>query len=296
MSFTVAIQLYCYLVCFSTIISTIYLSAIIYKPTIPPYNIILNRTIASYQLSTIDPNIPPIIKIGTSLSTILTINTIYLSTVYFLYTWMKQRSTHFREQLKPIIHYYNIICILLASIVVVGLVGYKLLYPTHLKFVCNDGTRTDKSATPIAYIFWIFYAQKFFEFLDTIFFILRKRLCQVSFLHLYHHTSITFVVGLILPYNYSGDMYLPILLNSIVHILMYSHYLAAAHGIKSWWKPYLTSIQLIQFCIIAYQSISAWSYGPSCGSPDFTKIIMIVYMGSMFVLFSGFFVRKYICS
>ena len=132
--------------------------------------------------------------------------------------------------------------------------------------------------------------------MDTVFFILRKRLCQVSFLHLFHHTSITFVVGLILPYNYSGDMYLPILLNSFVHILMYSHYLASSFGIKAWWRPYLTSIQLIQFCLIAYQNIYAYSIGSTCGSPDFTKIIMLFYMASMLILFSGFFIRRYICA
>ena len=214
---------------------------------LPSYKMIIDRTMTSYNSTYIDNDVPPVVRVGTSLSSILTINTIYLSTVYFLYKWMKTRPTHFRDILKPVIHYYNIICILLASIVVIGLMIYKLIYPSNLKFVCNNGTRKDESSTSIAYIFWIFYAQKFFEFLDTIFFILRKRLCQVSFLHLYHHTSITFVVGLILPYSYSGDMYLPILLNSIVHILMYSHYLAAAHGIKSWWKPYLTTIQLIQF-------------------------------------------------
>lgn len=293
MSIYTTVKLYCYSVGFLTTVFTIYMSTILYTPS---YTDIKNRTITSYYLAARDPTInPSIVNIGTSLSTILAMNTIYISTVYFLYHWMKKQNFHFREQLKPIIHYYNIICILLASIVVIGLTGYKLIYPDNLTFVCNNGTRSDKAGTVLAYIFWIFYIQKFFEFLDTIFFILRKRLCQVSFLHLFHHTSITFVVGTLLPYNYSGDMYLPILLNSIVHILMYSHYLAVAHGIKSWWKPYLTSVQLAQFCIIAYQSISAWSYGPSCGSPDFTKLIMIVYMACMFVLFSGFFVRKYIC-
>ena len=37
----------------------------------------------------------------------------------------------------------------------------------------------------------IFYLSKFIEFLDTVFFILRKKNNQVSFLHVYHHVSIT---------------------------------------------------------------------------------------------------------
>lgn len=58
-------------------------------------------------------------------------------------------------------------------------------------------------------------------------------LSQVTFLHLFHHSSITIVVGSILRFDYSGDMFLPILLNAIVHVLMYSHYFVTALGIKS---------------------------------------------------------------
>lgn len=55
----------------------------------------------------------------------------------------------------------------------------------------------------------------------------------MTFLHLFHHSSITIVVGSILRFDYSGDMFLPILLNAIVHVLMYSHYFVTALGIKS---------------------------------------------------------------
>lgn len=39
-----------------------------------------------------------------------------------------------------------------------------------------------------------YYAQKFLEYGDTIFFLLRKSFRQVTFLHIYHHVSITLVV------------------------------------------------------------------------------------------------------
>ena len=35
---------------------------------------------------------------------------------------------------------------------------------------------------------WIYYMAKIIELLDTVFFVLRKKYSQVSFLHLYHHT------------------------------------------------------------------------------------------------------------
>lgn len=70
-------------------------------------------------------------------------------------------------------------------------------------------------------------------------------------------------------------MFLPIFLNALVHVLMYSHYLVTALGIKSWWRQYLTSLQLAQFCLISLQSAVAYSRGPSCGAPDWAKVTWI---------------------
>lgn len=88
-------------------------------------------------------------------------------------------------------------------------------------------------------------------------------------------------------------MYLPILLNSFNHALIYSHYLLATLGYECWWSPYLTSMQLFQFCLIFGQSLIAYCIGPSCGSPDFAKVLMIVYMGSMVALFGHFFLQVF---
>jgi elongation of very long chain fatty acids protein 7 len=35
---------------------------------------------------------------------------------------------------------------------------------------------------------WLYYMAKIVELLDTVFFVLRKKNSQVSFLHLYHHS------------------------------------------------------------------------------------------------------------
>jgi hypothetical protein len=116
----------------------------------------------------------------------------------------------------------------------------------------------------------------------------------VTFLHLFHHSSITVVVGSILPFDYNGDMYLPIMLNSANHMLVYLHYLLATLGLQSWWAPYITSLQLSQFCIIFAQSLLSYRVGPTCGSPDFAKVLMILYMGSMVALFGNFFLQRYV--
>lgn len=46
---------------------------------------------------------------------------------------------------------------------------------------------------PIGFILYIFYLSKILDFLDTVFIIAEKRWSQLSFLHIYHHTSIFLV-------------------------------------------------------------------------------------------------------
>lgn len=47
---------------------------------------------------------------------------------------------------------------------------------------------------------------QYFEYLDTYFFILRRSFRQVTFLHLFHHASITVIVGSLMPFDFGGDM------------------------------------------------------------------------------------------
>ncbi|CAM9542259.1 unnamed protein product, partial [Discosporangium mesarthrocarpum] len=180
-------------------------------------------------------------------------------------------------------------------------------------FVCNP-MRTDPAGHAVASVFVVFYLQKYLELFDTFFFILRRSfkqaraaslLCgaglglglgcgRVTFLHLFHHCSITVIVGSVLPFDFNGDMYLPIMLNSIVHVLVYLHYVFTAMGWESFWGPYLAGLQMTQFAVIFFQSAVAFYEGPDCGSPDFVKVILLLYMGSMLGLFGFFFGRRYL--
>jgi hypothetical protein len=57
------------------------------------------------------------------------------------------------------------------------------------------------------------FPSRFWEFLDTVVFVLRKSDRQITFLHLYHHTSITAITYVQIVYGLSADLYLPALLN-----------------------------------------------------------------------------------
>lgn len=46
--------------------------------------------------------------------------------------------------------------------------------------------------TQITRMVWLYFLIKLFDLLDTVFFVLRKKQQQISFLHVYHHTGMTF--------------------------------------------------------------------------------------------------------
>lgn len=124
--------------------------------------------------------------------------------------------------------------------------------------------------------------------------ILRKSAHQISFLHIYHHSSITFVSLYLLTYTITGDIILPVMLNSSIHVIMYGYYLITGLGIKLpvIVKKSITVIQLIQFVLIAVQSILGYKYG--CGLPTWLNYLLVGYMVTMIVLFSRFFINTYV--
>ena len=223
-----------------------------------------------------------------------TANLFYLTTIVFLYIIVCGRGRVFyKEQLRNVLIVYNAMCIAMAGYVVVGILHVMWEHPSYIQFMCNPSARDDVVGQRLAHYFLVFYLQKFFEYADTWFFVLRGSIRQVSFLHVYHHVSVTVVIGTILPFEFSGDMFLPILCNSVVHVLMYGHYLASALGAKCWWRKYLTMLQLMQFILITIQSGYSWSACPTSGAPDFVKLMMCCYMGTMLLLFLQFFIRRY---
>ena len=106
---------------------------------------------------------------------------------------------HDREAYNPqlFMQFYNLSCVCLAGISAVCITLYKFNHPGG-KFVCNPhGGQLNDTADGLLQIgFWFFYHQKYWEFLDTFIFMLRKSTRQVTFLHVFHHSSITLVTAI----------------------------------------------------------------------------------------------------
>ncbi|KAJ0058663.1 hypothetical protein NL108_000368, partial [Boleophthalmus pectinirostris] len=96
---------------------------------------------------------------------------------------------------------------------------------------------------------WMFYISKYIELLDTVFFVLRKKQNQITFLHVFHHSVMpwSWWWGVTLtPAGGMGSFHA--MVNSAVHVIMYFYYGLSAAGPRFqkylWWKKYMTAIQL----------------------------------------------------
>ncbi|KRK02604.1 elongation of very long chain fatty acids protein AAEL008004 isoform X3 [Drosophila yakuba] len=101
---------------------------------------------------------------------------------------------------------------------------------------------------------WWYYFSKFTEFMDTIFFVLRKKSSQVTTLHVIHHGCMPMSVWFGVKFTPGGHSTFFGLLNTFVHIVMYTYYMFSAMGPQYqkylWWKKYLTTLQMVQFILI----------------------------------------------
>ncbi|XP_049603171.1 elongation of very long chain fatty acids protein 1a isoform X1 [Syngnathus scovelli] len=172
---------------------------------------------------------------------------------------------------------------------------------------------------------WLFFFSKFIELLDTVFFVLRKKQNQITFLHVFHHSVMpwswwwgvmltpgedrfAFAYSLadgnlsqltqIFPIAAGGMGSFHAMVNATVHVIMYTYYGLAAAGPRFqkflWWKKYMTAIQLTQFIVVSVH-ISQYYFMEKCDYQMPLWIHMIWMYGVLFfMLFSNFWLQAYI--
>ena len=93
-----------------------------------------------------------------------------------------------------------------------------------------------------------------------------------------------------------GDVYFGALLNSVIHVLMYSYYALALLKISCPWKKYLTQAQLLQFTSVIIYSVFSymgWPKEDRESKHTLAVVIQVWEMVSLFALFSFFYARSY---
>jgi hypothetical protein len=197
----------------------------------------------------------------------------------------------------PIKFFYNVSQIMLCAYMTIeaGLLAYRNGYSV---LPCNP---YDTEHPPVANVLWLFYISKVWDFWDTIFIVIGKKWRQLSFLHVYHHTTIFLFYWLNSHVNYDGDVYLTIVLNGFIHTVMYTYYFICMHtkvpetgkSLPIWWKSSLTLMQMVQF--ITMMSQGSYLVATQCPTISIKVIIAyIVYILSLFILFAQFFMASYV--
>lgn len=148
---------------------------------------------------------------------------------------------------------------------------------------------------PVVFWFYLFYLSKIYEFLDTVFQVLRKK--QLQFLHVYHH-CITLVLCWVTIVEGNPMQWADISANLFVHVVMYYYYYITEQGIKVWWKKYITVMQIIQFIwdiawhagwYIVHQNVPAGTCAGTIGVFHFSNFVV----GSFLALFIHFYSKTY---
>ncbi|XP_053672788.1 elongation of very long chain fatty acids protein 4 [Anopheles nili] len=185
---------------------------------------------------------------------IVTITGLYLLFVLWIGPrWMEHRKPY---ELKHTLIVYNAIQVVVSTAFCLQPFFTGLFSRLYLSMSCGEamtGVSKDLQLT-VWNGAWVYLVLKIVELLDTVFFVLRKKQNQVSFLHVYHHTIMVLFTWFYLKHIPGMHAAFIGVLNSFVHIIMYSYYLIAALGPRYqkylWWKRYLTTLQLTQFGIM----------------------------------------------
>ncbi|KAK8729008.1 hypothetical protein OTU49_008586 [Cherax quadricarinatus] len=197
-------------------------------------------------------------------------------------------------QLRGPLIFYNLAVMLLNLYVGVELavVSVRLRYSWFCQPV-DYSTNPDEMR--IAAALWWYYISKLVEFTDTLFFILRKKTNQLTFLHIYHHSTMFCLWWIGIKWVAGGSSFLAAMMNSFVHVIMYAYYGLSALGPSMqkylWWKKHITCIQLVQFASAGVLGARAIVVG--CDFPLWMQYALVVYMSSFIVLFGQFYVQAY---
>jgi len=214
--------------------------------------------------------------------------------IYLVKVWgpnfMKNREAFDCKNFMLVYNAFQVISSL--CIFVMALMGGWLEY----SFFCQAIDYTPKGNLMI-YCVWLGHFSKYIDFIDTFCFIARKKFNQVSVLHVYHHSIMTINVWIGLRFMPGGHGTFAGLINSFVHIVMYTYYLLAGLGPQFqkflWWKVYVTKLQLIQFVLILIHSAQLL-FRNDCNYPIFLAYFIIVQAIIFFALFSEFYIKAYL--
>ena len=130
---------------------------------------------------------------------------------------------------------------------------------TEANYLCQPVDHSnDPSTLRLMLTGYRYYLSKYVDMLDTLFFILRKKSNQITFLHVTHHGLVPILAYPLIRFVPGGNTVIGTVLNSLEHILMYFYYLTVVMGPRFHsflkWKKQITTFQISQFVIVSLHS------------------------------------------
>ncbi|KAL7491727.1 hypothetical protein ACHAWT_001015 [Skeletonema menzelii] len=199
---------------------------------------------------------------------------------------------------------YNVAQVFLNGWMVYAIID-ALVYRGH-PFIGSRSLTGVAISSGSSYAVWVHYCDKYLEFFDTYFMILRGNMKQVSFLHIYHHATIAWAWWIAITFSPGGDVYFGALLNSFIHVMMYAYYALALLKVQCPWKRFLTQAQLLQFTsVVVYTGFTGYKHytelpheaiageQPSIQEYFMCCGVQVFEMVSLFILFSIFYKKSY---
>lgn len=198
-------------------------------------------------------------------------------------------------QLKNTLILYNFVQVIFSAWLFyeIGISGWLT---GHYNFRCQPVDYSNHPSTlRMVHACWWYYFSKFTEFFDTFFFVMRKKTSQVSTLHVIHHGCMPMSVWFGVKFTPGGHSTFFGLLNTFVHIVMYTYYLFSALGPQFqkylWWKRYLTSLQMVQFVAIMVHAFQLLFI--DCNYPKAFVWWIGMHAVMFFFLFNEFYQNTY---
>jgi len=263
---------------------------------------------------------PVQLPLAGSIRTSVIIITVYL--LFVLKLGRKLMDKHEALQLRGVLKFYNIGQVLFNSVIFVWVRKSKdidihsflivfngLLHITqgiHLLFVQKPYNLSCMQVLPQDHelkstertLSYMYHLNKVLDLMDTIFFVLRKKQRQITFLHVFHHVFMVFTSHMLIRfYGFGGHVFLICMFNVLVHIVMYGYYYASSQSQNVqeslWWKKYLTLGQLVQFLLMFLHCMYTY-FQPNCSASRGVIYVISSASAFMFLMFTKFYIKTYI--
>uniref|UniRef100_A0AAG5DAS9 Elongation of very long chain fatty acids protein n=1 Tax=Anopheles atroparvus TaxID=41427 RepID=A0AAG5DAS9_ANOAO len=216
----------------------------------------------------------------------------FLLVFYWIPNFMRDRKPY---ELRRLMVAYNVFQVVVCYCLIRQHVRHGWTF--RYLYACELADYSDgKDALGILYGSYLNYLVKTAELSETVMFALRKKRSQISFLHVYHHV-LTYMLAWIFAKYVGGSMLTyTIVVNSVVHMFMYSYYLLAVVPDYvpfrlSKLKRYITSIQIIQLVSILVNILFAARSG--CNIPRTHILLYLPYMVVLISMFVNFYLKTY---